>query len=128
MDRISSTREDKLAEINATKQRIVEMESYLKENKKQYLKNIAKKVVWKILLIISIFCVIFFTIGTIAVFPIIIIDIPFIVWMIFMIRLNYRAKKTTQLYESVKQDLANSKIDLSEKETSYSYWLRNNSY
>lgn len=104
------------------------MESYLKENKKQYLKNIAKKGVWKILLIISIFCVIFFTIGTIAVFPIIIIDIPFIVWMIFMIRLNYRAKKTTQLYESVKQDLANSKIDLSEKETSYSYWLRNNSY
>ncbi len=128
LDKISETKKAKLAEIASAKQRIAELEFYLKKNKKQNLINITKKILWKTLLIISICCVVFWTIGTIVVFPVIIIDIPFILWMIIMIRLNIRAKKSTQQYETAKLDLENVRRDLSKKETNYNRWLLDHSF
>lgn len=124
LNRISAAKEAKITEIAALRQRVEELESYIENNKKQNLKNKAKMLLWKILLIISICCVVFWTIGTIAEFMMIIFNIPFIIWMVFMIRLYTQAKKSIQEYESIKIDLANTMIALSEKEISYNYWLQ----
>ena len=65
----------------------------------------------------------FWTIGTIVVLPFAIIDIPCIVWMIFMIHKSKKLKLVNKTYDETKVSLQNSKTFLIMKEYDYKIWL-----
>jgi len=98
-------------------------EKYLFDNKNYYFKCVAKKAIWKTLLIISICCVAFWTIGVIVAFPLIIIDIPFVVWMIFMIIKNNKIKSLTKKYNETKTNLQHVKTALNIKTYNYKQFI-----
>jgi len=112
-------KEEELADIQ---RKIASCEEYIETNKNEHLKNIGKHVFWKVMLLLSICGVIFWTIGTIVVFPFILFDIPFIVWMIFMIRKNIRIKKLTRKYNAAKDELETLTETLDAKKREFERW------
>lgn len=106
-------REQEIAGLEAG---INEKNQYLIDNKSNYNKCIAKKVLWKFLLVLSICCTVFFTIGALAVPAIAVINIPCAVWLVVMIVKNRKAKKSTEEYVGIKLQLQNDRIYLDAKQ------------
>lgn len=116
--------EDDISKIN---ENILADQQYLTEHKEQYNKAVAKKILWNVLMVISICSVIFFTVGTITVLPIAVIDVPCIVWMIVMIRKTLKAKKATVAYNKIKLQLKQDQDLLIFRQNELEQWLSMNS-
>lgn len=93
------------SEISAVRENILTEQQYLTEHKSNYNKAVAKKILWNTLAFLSTLSVAFFTVGTIVSLPIAAIDIPCIVWMIFMIRKASKIRKSTAEYNKIKLQL-----------------------
>jgi len=106
-------------EISKLESSIVSQNEYLEKNKGDYYKSVAKKTFWRVLFVISICSVIFWTVGTIVALPLAIIAIPCIVLMIFVIRKNKKMKSLTEAYDKTKQSLAGMNTVLLYKKRSY---------
>lgn len=113
-------KEQELFDLQCT---IASQEKYLLENKNKYYKANGKKILWKVLLIVSICSVVFWTVGAIVVLPLAIIDIPCILWVILMIRINKSAKLLTRQYDETKLSLQKTNMDLNYKQSNYTSWL-----
>lgn len=113
---------EKKREINDIGARIISGSGYLTANSKKYMKSVAKKALWKALLVVSICLTAFNTIGTIVMLPYLIFLIPSIVFMGFMIVKDRRLRSLTQAHDSAKKQLSADKALLNEKQTQLSKW------
>jgi len=111
-------KDDISTEIEALKSEEKEIQKYLEECETQYKQSSAKSVVLKILLIVSVIGTMIWTLASILGDPLIlIIDVPFIIFMLFIIRLTVKSRKSTSEYNKYKERLRVIEVELYKKES-----------
>ena len=101
---------------------ISEAEQYLAAHKNDYRKLRRRKAIWLVLFILAVCSVLFWTVGTIAVFPFIIFDLPCIAWMIFVIIKLKKASALSAEYLKMEHSLTQAKVTLSYRQNDLNSW------
>lgn len=128
VDKIISKRNKLKKDVDDIENKINPLRLYLIENLKQQRKNKAKKVLWRILLIISFIPIIALTLAGILSneWGIFIVDAHFVVLSVFLLIKNISIDKIIKEYKKVETELATLEQEKAEREYMYNEWRLNN--